>query len=326
MIQIGYFGKTPHRGDFVRFNLPKAFVTVMDDWLQSMMILGESTHAEQWASTYQACPGYRFHLSPDIAGEHAWSGVIGASTDKVGRRFPFCIAACLPEMYPPPWNQASLETSMVLLQSLLLKTADPDYDFDAIQTELEDIAHHFSQAIDSFSDNRIVRADTPSPDRFSLLTSITHVSHDSNVSASLLDSLLRQAYFNYSAWIPLKNASAHKGLLSNGLPQEQQALALFDTRWENLHIDELQTIDTGLPSAELLPQHAQQQLVTDQTTQACDDMVEPTTEVPIDADLPIDATQTQQSKAAPVSTVLPLKPTVEPLELDEDSSTTAPWD
>src|ERR1700753_3291837 len=36
-IRIGFFGKLPSRGDFVRMYLSRAIVTAWDQWLQSVM-------------------------------------------------------------------------------------------------------------------------------------------------------------------------------------------------------------------------------------------------------------------------------------------------
>jgi type VI secretion system ImpM family protein len=85
----GLFGKLPAHGDFLCRALPDSFVQPWDDWLQAGMAearatLGEESYAEAWSSA----PAWRFLLPPQACGPDAVAGLLLASEDLVGRRFP----------------------------------------------------------------------------------------------------------------------------------------------------------------------------------------------------------------------------------------------
>ncbi len=88
----GLHGKFPARGDFVTRNLPRAFVTPWDDWLQAGMAASRQQLGERWLSIYLESPIWRFVLAAGVCGPDAWAGVLIPSVDKVGRYFPLTIA------------------------------------------------------------------------------------------------------------------------------------------------------------------------------------------------------------------------------------------
>jgi type VI secretion system protein ImpM len=133
--QLGYYGKTPHHGDFVRFNLPQSFIKVWDDWLQQIMINGES-QSQSWPTQYAQAPAYRFVLSGGIAGNTPWIGILKTSQDKEGRRFPFCLALSLPEHELPCVSVSTKALWFDEAEALLTRVAAREYNFDDLQGEL----------------------------------------------------------------------------------------------------------------------------------------------------------------------------------------------
>lgn len=89
----GYYGKLPIRGDFIQRNLPAQFITIWDEWLQSVLHASQKTLGDKWLDTYLVFPVWRFFLSQD-SGEK-YTGIILPSVDKVGRYFPFTIVTSL---------------------------------------------------------------------------------------------------------------------------------------------------------------------------------------------------------------------------------------
>ena len=87
-MSIGFYGKIPTAGDFVTRGLPYDFVQRWDRWLArhiAPLIDTEFWHADT---------PYRF-----ISGAAAFgraTGVVVASSDRVGRRFPLSLVAMLP--------------------------------------------------------------------------------------------------------------------------------------------------------------------------------------------------------------------------------------
>jgi type VI secretion system protein ImpM len=84
----GFFGKLPARGDFVSAGLPRDFVARWDTWISSTLAEALTAAGDGWLNA----PPWRFCLAPGVCGIDAITGVLLASIDKVGRRFPLTLA------------------------------------------------------------------------------------------------------------------------------------------------------------------------------------------------------------------------------------------
>lgn len=84
--RVGYFGKIPARGDFIKATDNMPLITVLDDWLaQAMTLLSADP---RWKITYDAIPPLHFaFIGPHK--KRAIAGHIIASSDQAHRRFPF---------------------------------------------------------------------------------------------------------------------------------------------------------------------------------------------------------------------------------------------
>lgn len=89
---IGYFGKIPSRGDFVKASDNPALLKVLDDWLARAMDL-LSTDA-RWKLTYDALAPVHFAFVGPRR-RLAIGGHIVASSDQSSRRFPFLMASSM---------------------------------------------------------------------------------------------------------------------------------------------------------------------------------------------------------------------------------------
>lgn len=89
----GFFGKVRTHGDFVTRRLPAAFVTPWDACLQEGMLFAQKWFGAQWLPVYLNAPVWCFALGAGICGESVWAGVLMPGVDRVGRYFPFTIAA-----------------------------------------------------------------------------------------------------------------------------------------------------------------------------------------------------------------------------------------
>ncbi|SCW82751.1 type VI secretion system protein ImpM [Rhizobium mongolense subsp. loessense] len=85
VILPGFFGKLPAMGDFVTRGLPASFVGPWDRWITRHLVHRFSE------GSVSAHPGLRFILGPESFGP--MTGVVMASADRAGRRFPLTIAA-----------------------------------------------------------------------------------------------------------------------------------------------------------------------------------------------------------------------------------------
>ena len=89
---IGYFGKLPSRGDFVKASDNPALLKILDDWLaQAMDLLSADA---RWKLTYDALPPMQFAFIGPRRGR-AIAGHIAASSDASSRRFPFLMMSTM---------------------------------------------------------------------------------------------------------------------------------------------------------------------------------------------------------------------------------------
>ena len=95
-VRVGFFGKLPSRGDFVRSGLSAETVAAWDAWLQAVLPLAEQLAGQAWADIWHTAPCWRFRLAAGLCGPHPCTGLWLASTDRVGRRFPLLAAAETP--------------------------------------------------------------------------------------------------------------------------------------------------------------------------------------------------------------------------------------
>lgn len=258
MNQLGYYGKTAHRGDFVRFNLPQSFITVWDDWLRDIMIQGELQHTD-WRERYAAAPAYRFVLSAGIAGNTPWLGVLLPSADKVGRRFPFCLAVSLPENAMPVLSLLSSNDWFVDAEQLLHTVQASDYVFDELQADLGQLAERHAQtqpamchqlaqtepAVDEHFTICVTPASTlpsdlppgqlpavPAPAQAPGQSPIRWTSQSSTLAlAPMLDTVLQQCASEYSLWQATGNTG--RLILSSGLPTQASGVALMTEDWQS---------------------------------------------------------------------------------------------
>ena len=89
---VGYFGKIPTRGDFVKGSDNPALIKVLDDWLAQAMDLMSAD--ARWKLHYDAVAPLHFaFIGPRR--RHAIAGHIVASSDQSSRRFPFLMMSTM---------------------------------------------------------------------------------------------------------------------------------------------------------------------------------------------------------------------------------------
>jgi type VI secretion system protein ImpM len=141
-VEVGFYGKLPSHGDFLRRRVSNAFVDGWDAWLQAGMAASRSVLGDRWLDVFLTSPAWRFACAPGPCGAAAVLGLMAPSVDRVGRYFPFTLVAEL----PPDVSviTAVLETAAFFdrAERLVVETlaADQvDFDrFDARVTDLRD--------------------------------------------------------------------------------------------------------------------------------------------------------------------------------------------
>ena len=90
---VGFFGKIPSRGDFVRSGLPPEFTLPLDEWFQRGLVASRLHLGETWVDAWMEAPVWRFAFGPGLCGPGAAAGLWLTSTDRAGRLFPLVRAA-----------------------------------------------------------------------------------------------------------------------------------------------------------------------------------------------------------------------------------------
>ncbi len=137
--QVGWYGKLPAFGDFASRRLPQEFIGDFDAWLARSILASREMLGEGWTQTYLDSPIWRFLLPPGVLGagqSETWAGVMMASVDRVGRHFPFIIAAAFADGRDPSENLPALSRWWAGLEDVALDALQHDLDGDAVDAEL----------------------------------------------------------------------------------------------------------------------------------------------------------------------------------------------
>ena len=79
--EFGFYGKIPHKGDFVSRDLSPIFIQFWDTWLQSVLQASREELKEEWLNTFLNSPVWRFVISAGQIDDQAWAGLIMPSVD-----------------------------------------------------------------------------------------------------------------------------------------------------------------------------------------------------------------------------------------------------
>lgn len=132
---LGFYGKFPTLADFVRRRLPAQFIQTWDQWLQQALAESRRQLGDEWLNSYLISPLWRFVLSPGIAGQVGWAGLLMPSVDRVGRYFPLTLARSL----PPETDGFSLLTASEWfgqIEQLALSSLDDGFDLQDFDRRL----------------------------------------------------------------------------------------------------------------------------------------------------------------------------------------------
>lgn len=129
---VGFYGKLPGHGDFVRRGLPVAPTTLLDDWMQRELArVGGSSAIDSFVPV-------RFAATTLVA-DHLALGALISSADSVGRTY-MAVAmrlsahsfGILPDPVPSAWDDWSARAEAVLIAA-----RDGNWTADATQAALE---------------------------------------------------------------------------------------------------------------------------------------------------------------------------------------------
>ena len=132
----GWYGKLPVLGDFAQRRLAAEFVAPWDDWLQQGIAGSRAALGAAWLDSYLTAHVWHFVLLPGVLGSHGWAGVWTPSVDRVGRYFPFTLAAPLPAGQALGASTAALGTWLKGLEDIARLGLQLEYDIDPLENAL----------------------------------------------------------------------------------------------------------------------------------------------------------------------------------------------
>ncbi len=95
-MQVGFYGKLPSHGDFLRRRVSDAFVDAWDVWLRECLAASRTALGARWLDVYLTSPAWRFVCAAGACGPAPVIGIAAPSVDQVGRYFPLTVVAELP--------------------------------------------------------------------------------------------------------------------------------------------------------------------------------------------------------------------------------------
>ena len=135
----GLYGKLPTHGDFIQRNLPVAFITEWDKWLQHFVAGAKEKIGADWLDIYLTSPIWRFVFSHGVIDNSHWAGILMPSVDQVGRYYPFTIAKRLPDNINP-LEFIALQTAWYSdIEGLALRALDGEYLLDDLVDDISNV-------------------------------------------------------------------------------------------------------------------------------------------------------------------------------------------
>jgi type VI secretion system protein ImpM len=136
-VDVGFYGKLPSHGDFLRRRVPDGFVNIWDPWLQECLLESRTALGERWLDVYLTSPLWRFACAPGVLGEHATLGLMAPSVDRVGRYFHLTLVAPLPAGVDPVLAVLSSAAFFARADQLALETLAADrIDFEEFDRQV----------------------------------------------------------------------------------------------------------------------------------------------------------------------------------------------
>jgi type VI secretion system protein ImpM len=233
--EVGFYGKLPSHGDFLRRRTSEPFVRVWDAWLQESIASSRASLGERWLDIYLTSPVWRFACAPGAAGPVTVAGVMAPSVDRVGRYFPITVVAEL----PPDVNLMALAVDGASFfdhtEQLVIETLETE------RVDLERFDGHVTRLGDWLTDALLSPSVALEPAAAAVLTDGAQASWQVPIGApdrlastlvQLLSHRLSGLYAPLSVWWTEGSPEVKSScLIARGLPHPERFAALLDGDW-----------------------------------------------------------------------------------------------
>lgn len=225
---LGFYGKLPYRGDFVRRRVAGEFLAVWDPWLARCVHRSRQVLGEGWLDAYLTSPIWRFAVSAGVCGESPATGVLMPSVDAVGRYYPLTLVGALPAESSLLGLAVQEGSWFEQLEALAMSVLEDEPAADLERFDQAVSAH--GQRLQSWAADAGSRllAPLPGPTCF-VLESLEHLAPTLlAVQQALLD---RQQGFSLW-WTEGSHRISPCLLLQASLPMPERFAAMLDGEWQ----------------------------------------------------------------------------------------------
>jgi type VI secretion system protein ImpM len=232
--EVGFYGKLPSHGDFLRRRVSDGFVGAWDRWLQECVAATRAALGDGWLEVYLTSPAWRFACAAEACGPRAVVGVMAPSVDRVGRYFPMTIVA---ERPPGARVLEAFEAGPFFegAEQLIIATLEADtVDFDEFDERVQALAGSFA---DGDARARLVvspsaaavLADAP-PDAFQVALDAPDRPGRAleQIAGLRIEALYAPLVLCWTEGSSIVEASC---LVSKGLPHPDRFVAMLDGQW-----------------------------------------------------------------------------------------------
>lgn len=145
-VEVGFYGKLPSHGDFLRRRTSDAFVAAWDAWLQAGLSTSQAALGDRWLDVYLTSPAWRFVCAAGACGPMPVAGVLVPSIDRVGRYFPLTVVAELSPDVPIMGVPTQLLSFFGAAERLLVDTlAVETVNFERFDARVGDLRSELAQ-------------------------------------------------------------------------------------------------------------------------------------------------------------------------------------
>jgi type VI secretion system protein ImpM len=250
--EVGFYGKLPSHGDFLRRRVSDGFVNAWDRWLQECLAATRAVLRDGWLEVYLTSPVWRFACAAKACGPRAVVGVMAPSVDRVGRYFPLTIVAERPQA-TSVFEAFDAGPFFEGAERLIIRTLEADtVDFAEFDERVAALGDCFESA---GADGRLVLDPSAAavmgdaaPDVFRVpLESLDHLGHAlGQLAARRLESLYAPLVVFWTDGSSLVDTNC---LISKGLPDPDRFVAMFDGQWsERRWVSVPSRIEPGRPA------------------------------------------------------------------------------
>lgn len=233
-LEVGFYGKLPTHGDFLRRRVSDAFVGVWDGWLQECIASSRATLGARWLDVYLTSPAWRFVCASGACGPAAVIGLMVPSVDRVGRYFPLTLVAELPSGSDPVVAASDSAPFFEAAERLVIETLEADHvDFESFDERLLKLGYQLGSAgrpevvLDGSAAG--VLGDDP---RACWQIPLASPPHLPSVFAQLMSRRLSATYDPLVLWwTEGSSVVVPSCLIGKGLPDPDRFAALLDGAW-----------------------------------------------------------------------------------------------